>query len=381
MSHLLSILDKNAGGTTLDGATYTYDPAGNRKTRTPKPTGSALTYTYDNIYELLTAKQGTTTKESYTYDLVGNRLSSLGVSPYNYNSSNELTSIAGGGTYNYDQNGSLTSKPDGTAYSWDFENRLSQVTLPGTGGTVNFKYDPMGRRIQKAFTQGATTTTTNYVYDGTNVTEEVDANGAVMARYTQGLGIDEPLAELRSSTTSYYDADGLGSITSLSSTAGALANTYTYDSFGKLTASTGTVVNPFQYTARDYDSETGLRYYRARYYDQNVGRFISEDPIRFKAGIDFYSYVVNNPVNFTDPRGLQSGNSVIDWHLNRCPKQPTQKDRCACHCIYATDQVGCINSCMDCFSSKNALAPHELCMCTCKAAELDNCDCICKRVK
>jgi YD repeat-containing protein len=184
MSHLLSILHKNAGGTTLDGATYTYDNAGNRKTRTPKPTGTALTYDYDNIYELLTAKQGATTKESYTYDLVGNRLSSLGVSPYAYNASNWLTSIPGA-TYNYDNNGSLISKSDGTVYTWDYENRLTQVTMPGAGGTVTFKYDPMGRRIQKALTQGSTTTTTNYVYDGPNAIEEMDANGTVVARYTQ----------------------------------------------------------------------------------------------------------------------------------------------------------------------------------------------------
>src|SRR5438445_13551074 len=95
MSHLLSILHKNAGGTTLDGETYTYDNAGNRKTRTDKRTNTTLTYGYDTIYQLLSAKQGSTTKETYTYDVVGNRLSSLGVSPYTYNTSNELTGVPG----------------------------------------------------------------------------------------------------------------------------------------------------------------------------------------------------------------------------------------------------------------------------------------------
>ncbi len=219
-----------------------------------------------------TAKQGTTTKESYTYDLVGNRLSSLGVSPYNYNTSNELTSTPSG-NYTYDNNGSRKSDPSGATYSWDFENRLSQVVLPGTGGTVTFKYDPFGRRIQKSFLQGSTTTTTNYLYDGPALLEEFDAAGNVVARYTHGQFLDEQLSELRSSTTSYYEADGLDSITSLSNVSGGLANTYSYDSFGSLTASTGTVTNPLRYTGREFDSETGIYNYRARYYDQSVGRF------------------------------------------------------------------------------------------------------------
>ncbi len=287
----------------LDGATYTYDNAGNRKTRVDKRLGTTLTFGYDNIYQLLSAKQGTTTKESYTYDIVGNRLSSLGVSPYTYNSSNELMSLPSG-SYGYDNNGNTRTKPDGTQYNWDFDNRLTQVVLPGSGGTVNFKYDPFGRRIQKAFTQGSTTTTTNYLYDGANLTEELDNAGNVLARYTQGPIVDEHLSELRLGTASYYEADGLGSITSLSNGAGVLANTYTYDSYGKLTASTGTLTNPFQYTGRELDAETGTYEYRARYYDQNVGRFISEDQIMFEGGVNFYAYAKNNPINFFDPTGL-----------------------------------------------------------------------------
>jgi RHS repeat-associated protein len=174
--------------------------------------------------------------------------------------------------------------------------------VPSTG-TVTFKYDPFGRRAQKSGPLG----TTNYLYDGANAIVEVGANGAVLARYSQGLDIDEPLAELRGSTTSYYEADGLGSIASLSNVAGALANTYTYDSFGQLTASTGTLVNPFQHTGREFDGETGLYYNRARYYDQNIGRFVSEDPIRWTAGVNFVAFVTNNPQTWRDPTGLQAG--------------------------------------------------------------------------
>src|SRR5207302_9438527 len=125
-------------------------------------------------------------------------------------------------------------------------NRRTQVILAVTGGTVNFNYDLFVRRIHKAFTQNRTTTTTYYLYDGANILETLNQSGSVLARYTDSLGVDEPLSELVSGTTSYYEQDGLGSVSSLSNSAGALANTYTYDSYGKLTASTGTLANPFQ---------------------------------------------------------------------------------------------------------------------------------------
>ena len=134
--------------------------------------------------------------------------------------------------------------------------------------------------------------------------ETTDQNGNELARYADTLNVDEPLSELVSGTTSFYDQDGLASVTSLTNGSGAAANTYTYDSFGKLTASSGTLTNPFQFTGRDYDSETGLRYYRARYYDPSSGHFLSQDPARFWAGTDFYSYVDNDPLDFRDPLGL-----------------------------------------------------------------------------
>ncbi|HXJ87330.1 MAG TPA: RHS repeat-associated core domain-containing protein [Candidatus Binatia bacterium] len=146
--------------------------------------------------------------------------------------------------------------------------------------------------------------TTNYLYDGANSLEELDNAGNVLARYAATTGVDEPLSELRASTSSYYQQDGLGSVTSLSIESGALPNTYTFDSFGKLNSSVGSLVNPFQYTGRDSDQETGLDYYRARYYDPEVGRFISEDPIGFDSGTNFYSYVSNSPIGLVDPFGL-----------------------------------------------------------------------------
>jgi RHS repeat-associated protein len=303
LSRLLSVLHK-LGTTTLDGATYSVDSAGNRTAKTDRRTGTATTYGYDSIYQLLTATQGGSTTENYSYDPVGNRLTSL-AGNYSNNNSNELTSSPTA-TFTYDNNGNSLSKTDSTGstgstgYAWDFENRLTSITLPASGGTVSYKYDPFGRRIQKSSSSG----TTNYVYDGSNSLEELDSSGNLIARYTQTQNIDEPLAMLRSGSTSFYNADGLGSITSSTNSSGALAVTYTFDSFGNLINSTGSLTNPFRYTAREFDSESGVYFYRARYYDPVIGRFLREDPRKFKGGIDFYAYVSNQPLNLVDPYGL-----------------------------------------------------------------------------
>ena len=147
------------------------------------------------------------------------------------------------GSYSYDANGNTLSDAQGRSYSWDFENRLTQAVNPGVG-TTNFRYDPFGRRIQKSGPNG----TTNYLYDGQweNVIEEVDNSGNILARYNLETGLDFPLSEFRSNAASYYEQDGANSVTSLTSSAGTLANSYTYDSFGKQTASTGTLTNPFR---------------------------------------------------------------------------------------------------------------------------------------
>ena len=305
LSRLTSVLHQ-LSGSTIDGAAYTLDSAGNRTAKTDEYASVTSNYGYNSIYELTSVTQGSTTTESYTYDPVGNRTASLGVSSYTTNSSNEMTANSNA-SYTYDYNGNTTSKTvssNTTSYSWDYENRLASVALPGTGGTATFKYDPFGRRIQKVFTTGSTTTTTNYLYDGDDDIEEMNASGSVVARYAQTQNVDEPLAESRSSTTSFYEVDGLGSVTSLTNSSGTIANSYTYDSFGRLSTSTGSITNPFQYTGRDFDSETGLRNYRARYYDPTTGRFISEDSAWFDAETNLYAYVINDPVDYLDPSGL-----------------------------------------------------------------------------
>lgn len=147
------------------------------------------------------------------------------------------------------------------------------------------------------------TATSIFAYDGTGIVETVNASGSPVARYTQSPIIDEPLAELRGTATDYYEADGLGSVTSLTDTTGALAQTYTYDSWGNQTASSGSLTNFFRYTAREFDTETKLYYYRARYFDPASGRFVSEDPARFRSGPNLYAYTHNRSTTMRDPSG------------------------------------------------------------------------------
>lgn len=307
LSRLLSVLHQ-AGGTTLDGASYAYDAAGIRTSKGNYLNGLTSNYGYDALYQLLQVTGGTS--ESYSYDAVGNRLSSSGVPTYDHNAANELT-LNSNGSYTYDNNGNTLTDPSGKSYTWDFENRLVSALVPGMG-TVTFRYDPLGRRIYKSSTSG----TSVYAYDGENLVEETNSSGAVAARYSQDLNIDEPLAMLRSNTVSYYNEDGLGSVTSLSNASGMLVQTYIFDSFGKQTGSSGSLANPFQYTARELDSETNLYYYRARYYDPGTGRFGNEDPARFGGGLNFYRYVANNPTLFVDPTGLMKNNRkpISPWY-------------------------------------------------------------------
>jgi RHS repeat-associated protein len=143
---------------------------------------------------------------------------------------------------------------------------------------------------------------------------------------------------LRSSATSYYENDELGSITSLTNASGGIVQSYTFDSFGKTTASSGSLTNPFRYTARESDSETGLYYYRARYYDPNTGRFLGEDRVRFQGGNNFYRYVKNSPLVWIDPSGNNLCYSVTP---NGMTEKPCADPGHGMDCIYVPTGVSC----------------------------------------
>jgi RHS repeat-associated protein len=184
-------------------------------------------------------------------------------------------------------------------YSYDYENRLIRVQYSGMD--AQYKYDPLGRRIEK----NVNGEITKYVYDGDNLIAEYDGTDAVKSKYLFSLDIDDPLSVEQSGTVYYYHKDGLGSVTGLTNASGNIVKTYRYNSFGEIYTQTGSLVQPFTFTGREYDPESGLYYYRARYYDPMAGRFISKDPIGFEGGdVNLFRYVGNNPGNLTDPEGL-----------------------------------------------------------------------------
>ena len=130
----------------------------------------------------------------------------------------------------------------------------------------------------------------------------MDANSdGSTVNYVNGPGIDDKL-KLNSSVSGakYFIADHLGSTRALTNASGAIVESAAYDSFGNATAALST---RYGYTGRELDSDTGLMYYRNRWYDAQMGRFVSEDPIQFEGGNNWYAYVENNPQMMTDPMG------------------------------------------------------------------------------
>lgn len=298
LSRLLSVLHEDSTNSVIDGATYTVDNVGNRMSKQNGLTGITESYSYDPLYELTQVASAGNITEWFSYDKVGNRTASHLSTSYAVNSSNELTADTTA-AYQYDNNGNLISKTVGgntTSYTWDYENRLTSVQLPNGGGTVRYKYDPFGRRIQKSAASG----TTIYLYDRSDVNEELSSTGSVLTIYTNGVGVDEPLAISTGDVTNYVEQDGIGSVTSVSGSAGALTGANSYDSFGN-----APTPNVRSFTGREWDQEIGTYYYRARYYDPNTGRFLSEDPIQFRGGSNFYEYAYNSPIRFIDPSGNQ----------------------------------------------------------------------------
>ncbi|MCP4284708.1 MAG: RHS repeat-associated core domain-containing protein, partial [Gammaproteobacteria bacterium] len=240
--------------------TYTYDHNDRLLTETPLPGGAGVTYTYDNNGNML-SKAGNGEQMNLTYNVL-----------------NQLA------------HAEMTTTTDSTTvdYAYDHDGIRVGKTINGTDA-FTYVVDtnrPYAQVLEEQRTQGALSAVTCYVY-----------GDDLLSRTTNGV-------------THYYQYDGLGSARALSDTSGTLTDTYQYDAYGTLLNSTGTSMNPYLYRGEQYEPELSAYYLRARYYQLEIGRFLTTDPLEGTVydpySLQRYLYAHANPVNYLDPSGKQS---------------------------------------------------------------------------
>lgn len=300
-------------------ASYAYDLVGRLSERV-LPNGIKTIYQYDNADRILAIEYRNTNEAlieaiTYTYDLTGQRISrgngsgSLQDTPINatYDEANRLTSVLlNGQTFvlAYDENGNLASKTGPisgtTTYTWTARNQLAAISSPD--GNASFRYDALGRRVERTVNGHST----GFIYDADQAIAELAGN-AVSTAYHTGIAIDEVLARYSDEGSRILLTDGLNSVLAQTSDDQTASNFYAYSPYGEVAVLGSEDGNSLRYSGRE-DDGTGLYYYRARYYDPHLKRFISVDPIGLMGGPNAYAYVGGDPIGLIDPDGLL-GNS------------------------------------------------------------------------
>jgi RHS repeat-associated protein len=349
---------KSSGGTLLAGWSHDYDRIGNKKYQEDlqDATESEL-YGYDDVYRLTSFERGQlnankddiaspSRTQTWTLDPLGNWDSTAvdGTTETRvHNSVNELTSRTIGQdpviSLTYDDAGNLIQ--DGSAdgdhkYVWDYRNRLLEVEerQSGTWNTVGeYRYDAHNRRVLKVVTNsGDLNGTTRFLWGGDSdwqCLEERAGDGALMARYTYAPGYVDAVAVQERDLNSdddfadtnevvYYHSSTLFSVYALSDASESVVERYRYDAYGACTVldadgsadadGLSDVENPYAFTGRRLELESGLMQYRNRYYHTAIGRFVSRDPV---GGVSPYVYADCRPQVLGDP----TGNVAVEFQI------------------------------------------------------------------
>ena len=279
---------------------YHYDSANQLLREDNQQEGKTWVWTYDDAGNILSKKE-----YAYTTGTLGSVLSTI---TYGYGNAEwgDLLTSYNGKSFSYDTIGNLTS--DGTwSYSWVQGRQLATMAKSGT--TWTFTYDAGGMRTQR--TTGSTSTTYNYTYHGSQLTHMTYGSNSLHFYYDAS---GKPLSVVYNGTTYYYILSLQGDVVAILNSSGASVVEYTYDAWGKLLTTTGSMAsslglhNPLRYRGYVYDQETGLYYLQSRYYNPTIGRFISADIFVSTGqgilGNNMYAYCGNNPISRVDSTGL-----------------------------------------------------------------------------
>lgn len=296
--------------------TYGYDSDLRLGTLTQGSSGASfynqVTYGYNNA-DQITSRAGTNT--AYDYQQMSNQSIT-----YAIDGLNRISTVNGTGLSYTDGRGNLTGDGSGSTYIYNTNNLLTSAIQSGVTSALTYDAENRLASISKSGT------TTQFLYDGTNLIAEYDGSGNLLRRYVHGPGQDEPLVwyEGAGATASYYlGTDDSGTINLLTNASGAQYAINTYNEYGLPAAGN---VGRFQYTGQTWLSEIGMYYYKARLYNPAIGRFMQTDPEGYGDGLNWYAYAHNDPINVTDPSGMDGegdqDNQELTCNSNCASEQP-----------------------------------------------------------